>query len=732
MILRRLLTALASFALLSGGLALVPGAASAHTEADFQLLPAPFECDTEWVGGTRSGHGQNDWNLDINRTSLVWPDRQHDLGQPLLAQGDGVVAYVGLHVSAGTYLDIDYGDYTVRYVHLVHDSIPAGVDQRGDVVEQGDLIGLIGDTGNATGHAHLHLEYWDSREMEVAEGWRLRNAGYPQTEITFDGNVIDPQEVFVSTNCVDRPAETDPVAHVQALSAPATALGHLTATLAQTTEALDGTSAAASYLDVTADGTNVFARIPGTDLAAETVMVSTSYTSTANCGTEEAPIPCPGATAHAASTALVLEIATELANAEVAPRRTILFAFWDDHDAEGGAVRDWLTAYQDAARTDVVAALDYGVAGANATLGLRPDTTVSLTAHSSWPTLGDPLTSRALVLHQLSGSALARPTATVLSTGPFPSVAFSDIVGPCIATLGDTPAVVDEAKLRTQLDEAVAVVSDLVSTDTLPTIAIADPDSGLLADTATLLMLAGAAGHDPAAYATLQTLIDEPPGTIDAVHHDQFAAAVDYFSATVVNEPCDAHLAPAPFQDMRLGSYATADVSLLFDLGITTGTSPTTYSPSDVVTREQMAAFLARVWRLVHPEAEPTGDHPFIDVDPESFAAADINLIWELGITTGTAPDTYDPDGLVTRRQMAAFLCRLWLLLHPDTEPGGEHPFTDIELGDYAEPHVALIYTLGITTGTSTTTYSPDDLVTREQMAAFLGRVIRALAPPPV
>jgi hypothetical protein len=731
MILRRLFTALASFALLAGGLALVPTTASAHTEADFQLLAAPFECDTEWVGGTRSGHGQNDWNLDINRTSLVWPDRQHDMGQPLLAQGDGVVAYVGLHISAGTYLDIDYGDYTVRYVHLIHDSIPAGVDQRGDVVQQGDLIGLIGDTGNATGHAHLHLEYWDSREMEVAEGWRLRNAGYPQTEITFDGNVIDPQEVFVSTNCVDRPPGTVFDAHVQALTDPATALDHLTATLARTTEALDGTTDAAAYLDVTANGTNVFARIPGTDLGAETVLVSTSYSSVANCGTEEAPLPCPGATAHAASTALVLEMAAQLAGAEVAPRRTIVVAFWDDYDADGGAALEWLTAYEEAARTDVVAAIDYGVAGANATLGLRPDTTVSLTALSSWSTLGDRFASRASVLHQFGGSALTRPTAAILSTGPFPTVAFSDIVGSCVATLGDTHAVVDEAKLGSQLDEAVAMVSDLGSTDTLPTIAIVDPDSSLLADAVTLLKLAAAAGHDVSAYAELQAFIDEPAEVIDASHHDLFVAAVEHFGATVVAEPCDAHLAPAPFVDMRLGSYATADVSLLFDLGITTGTSPTSYSPTDVVTREQMAAFIARVWRLVHPDAAATGDHPFLDVNPDSFAAADINLIWELGITTGTAPDTYDPDGLVTRRQMAAFLCRLWLLLHPDAEPGGEHPFTDIAVEDYAGPHVALIYTLGITTGTSTTTYSPDDVVTREQMAAFLGRVIRALTPAP-
>ena len=729
MILQRPLTALASFALLASGLALVPAAASAHTEADFQVLLAPFECDTEWVGGTRSGHGQNDWNLDINRTSLVWPDRQHDMGQPLLAQGDGVVAYVGLHASAGTYLDIDYGDYTVRYVHLVHDSIPVGVNQRGDVVQTGDLIGLIGDTGNATGHAHLHLEYWDSREMEVAEGWRLRNAGYPQTEITFNGNVIDPQEIFVSTNCGDRPPDTVLETHVEGLTDAETALGYLIASLATSTEALDGTTDAASYIDVTTKGTNVFARIPGTDLEAETVMVSTSYSSTAKCGTEAAPIACPGATEHATSTALVLELAATLAAAETAPRRTLLFAFWDEYDDVGGAALDWLTAYQNEARTDVIATVDYGVVGANATLGLRRDTTVSLTSSSSWPTLSDRLANQASVLHQFGGGPLSRPVATVFANGPFPTVAFSDIVGPCIATLGDRYAVVDATKLGAQLDEAVAVLSDLGSTDTPPTITVADPDSDLVADANTFLTLAASAGHDPAGYIELQAFLDEPPATTDASHHALLAAAVEHFRAVVVAEPCGAHLAPEPFTDMPYGSYATDDVSLLFDLGITTGTSPTTYSPSNVVTRQQMAAFIARVWRLVHPDAAPVGTHPFTDIDPASFAAEDINLIWKLGITLGTGPHTYDPNGLVTRRQMAAFLSRLWLLLHPGVEPGGEHPFIDIDLDDYAEPHIALIYALGITTGTTATTYSPDDVVTREQMAAFLGRVIRALAP---
>ncbi len=728
MFIRRTITAVAAFALLSGGIALLPGAASAHDESEFEHLVAPFECDTEWAGGTRGGHGQNDWNLDINRTSLVWPDRQHDLGQPLLAQGDGVVAYVGLHVNAGTYLDIDYGHYTVRYVHLVHDSIPAGVDQRGDIVRQGDLIGLIGDTGNATGHAHLHLEYWDSREMEVAEGWRLRNAGYPQTEVTFDGNVIDPGEVFVSTNCVDRPADTVLGAHVQPLTDPETALDYLLTQLADSTEALDGTTDPAAFLDETAGGTNVFARIPGTDLAGETVLVSTSYTSPSNCGAEEAPIPCAGATEHAASTALVLELAASLSVAPAPPRRTIVFSFWDDSIGAGQTAQDWVTAYTDTARTDIVAAVDYGVTGANATLELRPDTLVSLTSTSEWPSLDESFASRATTLHRFAGSSFVRPAATALAAAPFPVLAFSDVAGPCVGSPADVLGVVDEAKLGTQLGEAIAMVEDLASTDAPTTPTAPDAAADLLADADALLTLAAAASHLPAAYAELQALVDEPPAPIEPTHHAVLEDALQHFTNTIAAESCRGSAAPEPFTDISPASFALADASLLFDLGITTGTSPTSYSPRDDVTREQMAAFIARVWRLVHPDAAPSEPDPFVDVSAGSFAREDINLIWELGITTGTG-DTYNPGDVVTRRQMAAFLSRLWLLLHPGLEPTGAHPFTDIDPDGYAAPHIGLIYSLGITTGTSATTYSPDQHVTREQMAAFLGRVIRALAP---
>ena len=115
-----------------------------------------------------------------------------------------------------------------------------------------------------------------------------------------------------------------------------------------------------------------------------------------------------------------------------------------------------------------------------------------------------------------------------------------------------------------------------------------------------------------------------------------------------------------PFADMSATSFAKDDVPCIFGLGVTTGTSATTYSPADFVTREQMASFLARMYRELTGEECSGGAHPFTDMSATSFAKDDVPCIFGLGITTGTSATTYSPADFVTREQMASFLARVW------------------------------------------------------------------------
>ncbi len=192
-----------------------------------------------------------------------------------------------------------------------------------------------------------------------------------------------------------------------------------------------------------------------------------------------------------------------------------------------------------------------------------------------------------------------------------------------------------------------------------------------------------------------------------------------------INRVCPT--SPAPFTDVSPTSFAVNDVPCIYGLGITTGTSTTTYGPKSEVNRAQMASFLARTYRALTGEPCAGGTTPFTDVPPGKFYTDDVGCIFSLAITHGTGATTYAPDDDVTREQMAAFLGRLYRAVtkKPCT---GSPTFTDVDSSSFAYGDIGCIASLGITTGTSATTYSPDDSVTREQMASFLARLWRTPA----
>ncbi|MFT5202995.1 MAG: hypothetical protein ACI9C1_002392 [Candidatus Aldehydirespiratoraceae bacterium] len=195
--------------------------------------------------------------------------------------------------------------------------------------------------------------------------------------------------------------------------------------------------------------------------------------------------------------------------------------------------------------------------------------------------------------------------------------------------------------------------------------------------------------------------------------------SVEVASASIID--CAQGL-PMPFVDVSTGSFAYGAVTCISALGVTTGTSATTYSPANNVTREQMAAFVARLYRSITALPCSGGTTTFTDVSPLSFAATDISCIATLGVTTGTSATTYSPADNVTREQMAAFIARLYRIV-TGNDCSGATPFTDVSLTSFARDDIGCIFGLGVTTGTSATTYSPADNVTREQMAAFLARL---------
>lgn len=104
------------------------------------------------------------------------------------------------------------------------------------------------------------------------------------------------------------------------------------------------------------------------------------------------------------------------------------------------------------------------------------------------------------------------------------------------------------------------------------------------------------------------------------------------------------------------GSIFRGDIIWLTMKQITAGCAPFRYCPEAAVTREQMASFLVRTLGL-----PPTTRDYFADDDGRPHEA-DINALARAGITAGCAADRFCPTRGVTREQMASFLVRAWRL----------------------------------------------------------------------
>jgi hypothetical protein len=172
-----------------------------------------------------------------------------------------------------------------------------------------------------------------------------------------------------------------------------------------------------------------------------------------------------------------------------------------------------------------------------------------------------------------------------------------------------------------------------------------------------------------------------------------------------------------PFDDVAESNVHAENICRLVELAVTTGISDTQYGPSLQVTRAQMGTFLQRALGL-----PPSSTNRFPDVDPGSVHAPGINAIAEAGITLGRADGTYDPNGSVTRAEMASFLARAAQL-----EGVQGTGFTDVDPTNVHTPNIYAVRDAEITTGVTATTFDPDGNVTRAQMASFLIRTIEAI-----
>jgi hypothetical protein len=206
------------------------------------------------------------------------------------------------------------------------------------------------------------------------------------------------------------------------------------------------------------------------------------------------------------------------------------------------------------------------------------------------------------------------------------------------------------------------------------------------------------------------------------------------------------------FSDVPRSQPFYAKIETLLHHGITSGCTAAAYCPAVVVSRDQMAIFLAKgiagLGELV-PTSGVLAGHPydcssggvsrFSDVAPTDLFCRHVHYLAAQNVTLGCSATKYCPTEAVTRDAMASFLAKAIVApagaaavpasYGPDPGTGRSYScvlgapnvhFTDVPASNAFCKHIHFLWAKGIVSGCSATQYCTAAPVARDAMAKFI------------
>ena len=170
------------------------------------------------------------------------------------------------------------------------------------------------------------------------------------------------------------------------------------------------------------------------------------------------------------------------------------------------------------------------------------------------------------------------------------------------------------------------------------------------------------------------------------------------------------------FRDVQADAWYADAVQYVVSEGLMNGTDAATFSPDAPMSRAMLVTVLYRL----SGEPAVSQDSGFADVASDAYYADAVSWAVGEGIVTGTSQTTFSPDESVTREQMAVLLYRC--AGEPSTA-GDLSAHADAEnISDYAAEAMSWCVENGILSGTDGGRLAPADSATRAETAAVLQR----------
>ncbi len=173
------------------------------------------------------------------------------------------------------------------------------------------------------------------------------------------------------------------------------------------------------------------------------------------------------------------------------------------------------------------------------------------------------------------------------------------------------------------------------------------------------------------------------------------------------------------FSDLSQAPWARNAVDTLLGADLIAGMSPGVFDPNGNLTRAQFTTLLVKADGLA-PVA--SGATPFTDVAATAWYAPYVAAAYHAGLVAGVSPTSFDPNGDLTREQLAVMLAKL---LGSGVPSGNLGRFTDASsIAPWARSGVAVAGGAGLMSGYPGGAFRPTGISSRAQAAAVLAQYL--------
>lgn len=185
----------------------------------------------------------------------------------------------------------------------------------------------------------------------------------------------------------------------------------------------------------------------------------------------------------------------------------------------------------------------------------------------------------------------------------------------------------------------------------------------------------------------------------------------------------------ANFADVAADAWYADAVQYVYENGMMSGTSETTFSPDLTTTRGMIVTILYRLEGSPDLSNENLG-YPYADVDANAYYADAVYWARQNGIVSGMSAEQFAPNNAITREQMAAILYRYAQFKGYDVSAKADlSVYTDAaQVSTYATDAMAWANGAQLIAGTSQATLTPAGNATRAQVATILMRFCENIA----